>query len=390
MPAPATATAISPPAANLQQLASPLNLLGCGLIVLIAANQLEPGRIADTTRYEACAATLALFLAAFLARALLERHEARARAAIALQIPAALGNLWLAYDGFNPILLVLIAAQLPERTSPRRAMVLLIAIDVIVWWLLRDVHQQTRALFSTLLYASFQAFAWLTAYFAFSATRANGELATVNAHLLATRSLLAEGIRNGERLRLSRELHDVAGHALTGLKLHLELAQRLPDPAQREERLEAAGRLVEQLLDDIRGVVGQLRRHDGIALTNLLATACSGFPGIVIDLQHPENLRIDGVDRAETLLRITQEALTNAIRHGHAQSVRVELTLDGEWLWLCIEDNGRGCLMPRAGNGLTGMRERLTECGGALEIDSRPGRGFRVRARLPMQQEPAA
>jgi len=368
-----------------RRMIAPLNLLGYGLIVLIAANQIEPGRITDTGRYATCVVTLVLFFGGFLANTLLDSRGFWSKVAIAAQFLAALGNLYLIFDGFNPILLILIAAQLPDRTTPLRAAALMLCVDLALWWLLQHVHQQPRAVFSTALYASFQWFAWLTAHFAFRAGRANEELAAVNAHLLATRGLLAEGVRNGERLRLSRELHDVAGHALTGLKLHLELAQRLPDATARHHRLTAASELADRLLDDIHAVVGQLRRHDGVAVTDLLATACGGFPGIDVMLDLPPTLQLDDVDRADVLLRLVQEALTNAVRHGRARRVRVTLREADGTLDLYIEDNGHGCATPREGHGLTGMRERLAECDGQLFIDSAPGRGFRLHVRLPAQ-----
>src|SRR6185295_615600 len=77
-----------------------------------------------------------------------------------------------------------------------------------------------------LAYIGFQIFAALTAWYAKSAERTTKELQETNAHLLATRSLLEESARDGERLRLARELHDVAGHKLTALKLNLSVLKR--------------------------------------------------------------------------------------------------------------------------------------------------------------------
>ena len=84
-----------------------------------------------------------------------------------------------------------------------------------------------------------------------------------NAHLLATRSLLEESARDHERLRLARELHDVAGHKLTALKLNLTALERSGD-ARRANLDQRASQLATELLDDIRGVVAQIRQHDGL------------------------------------------------------------------------------------------------------------------------------
>jgi signal transduction histidine kinase len=85
--------------------------------------------------------------------------------------------------------------------------------------------------------------------------------------------------------------------------------------------------------------------------------------------------------------RIVQEALANVVRHARAHSCAVRLTLDAA-LWVEVEDDGVG--LPhggRVGVGLRSMRERAAELGGVCHIESRPGRGTRIRAQLPLEQE---
>src|SRR5690606_13401695 len=153
--------------------------------------------------------------------------------------------------------------------------------DYLVFAVLWD---SPRPLFTTLLFGAFQCFALLTARLAHAAERQRDEIAQVNAQLLATRSLLEAGTRDGERLRLSRELHDVAGHSLTALKLNLELALRMPEPG-RSAKIAAARDLAEALLEDIRAVVGQLRRHDGVDLAPTLRALTARLPGPRIELE---------------------------------------------------------------------------------------------------------
>lgn len=87
--------------------------------------------------------------------------------------------------------------------------------------------------------------------------------------------------------------------------------------------------------------------------------------------------------RAETILRCVQEIITNAVRHSGAQNLWIESvkTADGVEVRAC--DDGGGVKHLRLGNGLTGMRERVEQVGGHLEIESTPGRGFHLRARIP-------
>src|SRR3546814_6587710 len=88
------------------------------------------------------------------------------------------------------------------------------------------------------------------------------ELRAVNADLLATRELLAESARDNERLRLSRELHDIAGHKLTALKINLAALAR--EARDDDERVRLCARLADELLAEIRGVIEQMRTDDGI------------------------------------------------------------------------------------------------------------------------------
>ena len=372
-------------------LLAPLNLAAYAIFTLIAVNQL--GAADAPAQRLALAVTLGVFILAFVLGELLCAGGQRRRLRVCLltlQIAAAMANLALDFDGLNPILLVLVAAQLPGFMSLPAGLALLVALDTVMYVLLDAVHAQYRPLFNVAVYATFQVFAMLTTWFAFRAERANALLAAANAELLATRSLLEEGARDGERLRLSRELHDVAGHTLTALQLHLELARRLPDAAQRAARLDAAQELADSLLREIRGVVTQLRRHDGIDLPSALRALCQGFPGVVVRLEVDAGLRVTDVDRAEALLRAVQEALTNAVRHGRARQVQVRLWRDGDAVRLDIVDNGQGAAAIEAGHGLTGMRERLAAHGGALHWDSRPGRGLHLHGHLHDGMDAAA
>jgi signal transduction histidine kinase len=352
-----------------RELLEPLHLAAYAVLGLIAYSQLVLVRAGPAWPWQL--ATLAVFLVAWMvlgpsgSRGLSHRRQLLLAALLATM---AIANIALVFDGMNPILLVLVASQLPMLMSVPRAIAVLVLLDAVFYLLLRDHHGQSRSLFTVAVYASFQVFALLMSWYAIRAERSNRELAQVNAHLLATRSLLEEGARDGERLRLSRELHDVAGHSLTALKLHLELAQRLPEPDQRQQRVAAALALADALLEDIRGVVGHLRRYDGIDLPAALSVLCAGFAGVDIDLQVPGDLRLGQVERAETLLRVVQEALTNAVRHGRARRIAVVVQRDSDRVRVRVEDDGRGRVPVRHGNGLTGMAERLAGHGGTLQL----------------------
>lgn len=281
------------------------------------------------------------------------------------------------------VLLIIVSGQLFTMLSVATATAILVVLNaaVLALWRLRG-FELDDLLLSILPMLGFQAFAALTAMYAERSERGREALADLNAELRATQRLLEESTRSDERLRLSRELHDVAGHKLTALKLHLRALHRDPAFAAREE-LGISLQLADELLADIRAVVSELRQHDGIQLGEALQALARPLPGVRIELQGGEQARVATVAQAETLLRIAQEGLTNALRHGQASRITLRVEAHDGQLRLSVEDDGRGRLPLAEGNGLRGMRERLAAFGGALRVEERQPQGLAVHAELP-------
>ncbi len=323
-----------------------------------------------------------VFLAAFLFESGCSRRHPGGRGsivALAIEIAATLTLVALSGDGIAPVLMILVVVQTIDLTRSWR-IALVVGANLALLAILLSVSPRTSALIVWLLYAGFQAFAGLTGHYAKQAERSRDELAQVNAHLLATRSLLEESARDGERLRLARELHDVSGHKLTALKLQLALLAR--DPAGAPPAVTTAAALAGELLDDLRGVVSQMRRHQGLDLKRAIEELAAPLPRPRVHLDVSEEARVDDVGQAQALLRTAQEALTNAARHSGAENVWLHLAREGERIVLGVRDDGRGSRSVHAGNGLTGMRERLEALGGGVAFAGE--HGFRVDAWVPL------
>ena len=205
-----------------------------------------------------------------------------------------------------------------------------------------------------------------------------------------------------ERYRVSRELHDEAGQALTALKVSLEIIlSGLPTKngdVQLRQSLEKALALCETTSAQIRSLAHDLRPA---ALDDLgLDLALEGF---CRDFAERTNLSISYTGKDITLsdaagtcfYRFLQEGLTNVARHACAQQVQVMLCHEADIVTLTIKDNGKGFEVrpelfhanPAQGIGLLGMMERLESLGGQLEIVSTPGNGTQLTAILPWQPE---
>lgn len=328
-------------------------------------------------------ALLVAFLVAMLAEGLPRVRRSRvAWAPMAVEALAALGVCALSVDaGAAPVLLVILAAQLSMTYGLRVAVVAVALLDLALYLiLLRADHPQP--VMATAVYAGFQGFAMVIGHANRVAEQARDALARVNADLLATRALLADAARDAERLRVARELHDVAGHTLTALHLNLRLLASDPALAARQE-LSRSQQLAAQLMGQIRDVVQALRDTAGLDLATALRALAAPMPELRIELAIADDARVRDVSTADVVLRMVQEALTNAARHADARIVRVAIARDGAGLRVEIDDDGRLRGPLSEGNGLTGMRERVEAAGGRVDFSITARGGLRILASLP-------
>ena len=204
-------------------------------------------------------------------------------------------------------------------------------------------------------------------------------------------------VREEERLRISRDIHDQLGQMLTVLRLNQSLLIRSVREAHALDRdavaaqLESMEELVGQLLTSVRRIVTELRPEvlDTLGLTAAIEWQGEDFSrrtGIACTLALPGGAVETGMERATALFRIFQEALSNVGRHSGASQVQVELRRDGAFVEMRVTDNGRGFVpeeAPSASLGLRGMRERAAMLGGSAIISGVPGEGTTVTVRLP-------
>lgn len=298
----------------------------------------------------------------------------------------ALSVVVLAPNSQAPILLILLAAQYAGRFTPVGVACCFVVLNglfaAFLWWRV-DIGVD-RLLANMAAFCSFQLFAILVIRYARKAEHMAEELQQVNAHLMATRELLSETARDQERLHLSRELHDVAGHKLTALKLNLRALAGRPGLEDTRE-LQLSSQLASELLDDLRAVVRQLRSDDGIDLARGLRRLAEPLPRPQLRIDIGEDARVPRAEQAEVLLRVAQEGLTNAARHGQASTVFLQLQRIDNCLQLILEDDGRVQGPIRCGNGLTGMRERVEALGGKLSLQPSSRGGLQISATLPLE-----
>lgn len=217
-----------------------------------------------------------------------------------------------------------------------------------------------------------------------------------NLRLMADRLVAAQ---EGERRRISRELHDDLGQALTSHMLDIRNLQNdLPLPeAELSERLQTLYQQSREISVKVRDLAQNLRPPalDTLDLKDAMQTFCAEFTrraNIPVAFEADDSLPELSDACNVTLYRVLQEALTNVIKHAQASRVWVDLTLENRTVTLTIQDNGRGFDVKKIlsnGIGLEGLRERLAIAGGTFKISSSPVRGTILMAQLPLPDQEA-
>ena len=199
--------------------------------------------------------------------------------------------------------------------------------------------------------------------------------------------------REEELRRLRRDLHDGLGPRLASMTLRIETARdRLAHDPLADDLLGDLSERMEEAVIDIRRLVYGLRPPalDDLGVVGAVRQIAGSFDssGVALQLDVPDALPPLSAAAEAAAFRITQEALTNVVRHARASRCTISLTANpaATLLTVSISDDGDGIdPSERRGIGLRAMRERAEELGGSLEVDSEPGVGTRVTAVLPCQ-----
>jgi signal transduction histidine kinase len=206
-----------------------------------------------------------------------------------------------------------------------------------------------------------------------------------------------EQMREQERRRIARELHDELGQLLTGVKLDFAATIRrlreLKTPGDVVDRLQSATGQIDIAIAMVRRIARDLRpaqldhRDLGGAMEDE-ARRVAARSGLRIRIANRLRDNVEP-ERATAAFRIFQEALTNAVRHAQATNVNARVSTSGQRLQLYVRDNGAGVpealLEATESLGLLGMRERARSVGGELRIATQPGRGTLVYLAMPLQ-----
>ena len=204
--------------------------------------------------------------------------------------------------------------------------------------------------------------------------------------LAAERQRATADASAAERARIAREIHDAISQHLFGLRM-IAAGMCRADPGNQQAR--AIERISEEALRDMQALLTELRPAslDGGGLAPALRAICAAYHdrlGVTVDARLDDVTIPAPVEHA--LLRITQEACVNAVRHGNARRLTLSMTRQDGHVELAVHDTGTGFdpAAPHGGSGLAHIRDRVAELGGTVDIDSAPGSGAALTVRVPV------
>jgi signal transduction histidine kinase len=304
------------------------------------------------------------------------------------------------------------AAMLMRRFMPRREAAIRISEEVqalnraafieqqrAVTAMQSSLQQQVWTVFGIALAISF-AIGWLA--FRHSARlerrlteqRAREEQTAIDLQRLSARLLHAQ---EEEQRRIARELHDEVGQMLSAVKMELTVAgRRLTRTGSEPALLGDALSSVDSALRTVRDLSRLLHPSalDDLGLVAALESQFADFGrrhGINVDFAHEGFASRHAAETERAVYRIVQEALTNVARHASAHAVRVQVSADAGSCRVVVEDDGHGFDVAdaerpgrRRGLGLLGIRERVSQLRGTVQIESGPNRGTRIEVQVPL------
>ena len=193
-----------------------------------------------------------------------------------------------------------------------------------------------------------------------------------------------------ERNRLAREIHDTLGHTLTGIIAGIDAAMAVADvsPETLKRYLSLVSDVARQGMTDVRRSVNELRpdaleQGDLLSAIHKMISQMGAASKVDITLDNRAGRLSFGEDEEKIIYRIIQESITNSIRHGKADTVRIRMTREYNLVTITIRDDGIGASDIEMGFGLTHMKERLDMLGGKIQVDGSDG--FCVVAEIPIR-----
>jgi signal transduction histidine kinase len=292
-------------------------------------------------------------------------------------------------NGYEGLLLVAVAAELAWQTAQTFGLLWIIGQSVALGVAITYHWSLQPALVVSVPYLGLQLLMFAAVRLFVEERKARLSVAAANERLVKLQDELVDKSRIEERLRISQDLHDSLGHHLVALGLHLELAAHESQGSARAA-VRTAQAMARASLREVKSIVGRRDEETAVNLPAELRRLADDLMQPKLHINCAPELTVRDVRLSRVLLRTVQEIVTNAIRHGEARNLWIDIDRHEDRVVLAARDDGCGTTNVAEGFGLSGMRRRLEDLGGTLSAMPLPTGGFEVRAELPWPEGSAA
>lgn len=281
---------------------------------------------------------------------------------------------------------LIITILLPWIMTVKQGIFVLLTQNILIGWqmfvglseMFENEIFQVDTLFFLFFWIGISAFSYVLSYVGCRQQNAKEELRKLNSELRATQVLLSESSRINERLRISRELHDLIGHHLTALSLNLEVATHITE-GKAKKQVKKAQSIARLLLSDVRDVVSAFRNKGNLNFAQAIVELTDGIPKLNIHINIEKEYTIEDPKLAQAMLRCSQELITNCIKHAKAKNLWLDFSKKNNAIIIEIKDDGIGSRQNFSeGNGIVGIRERVKQFNGEVTITPK-GQGFNIK-----------
>jgi signal transduction histidine kinase len=249
---------------------------------------------------------------------------------------------------------------------------------------------------SSILFWTFNIFALIMVNTSIREREARLEAELTSRKLEATQNLLNEAVKQSERVRIARNIHDLLGHHLTALTINLQVASIKSD-GEVKKSIEQCHQLAKLLLSDVREAVSDIRDKSVLDLESNITSMLDKIPNIKAEIEIDKAIQIDDIQIADAIIKTIQETITNTLKHAKgslitiriknrdAQTDKLSSAEDKKQIQVDISNNGSLPNHIKQGNGLSGIQERLFALNGEA-IFSINNKLFQTQLLIPVGQ----
>lgn len=271
---------------------------------------------------------------------------------------------------FIAIFMVIFSSITLYFMSFRQALFISPLLALPVFFIFTFYWQQNVVIINTLLFWTFNIFALVMVNTSIREREARLEAQLTTRQLEATQALLNEAVKQGERVRIARNIHDLLGHHLTALTINLQVASRKSE-GEVKDSVEQCHQLAKLLLSDVREAVSDIRDKSKLDLETSIRSMLDKLPQLSLHLDIDGSIQIEDIEIADAIVKSVQESITNTLKHANGSALWVSLRYKQDkpsandignadkHIQVNISNNGN---MPKQliiGNGLNGIKERL-------------------------------